>query len=94
VAKLSFDIQSNIGNLTVDGPTLTDAQMQRFLDYIWTAYPQLNADGSPKTKNAANLANSYRAWANGIWQGTVNNVLSFEQQNAAVTASAAVQPIA
>lgn len=90
MAKLSFSIVSNIGNTTVDSPTLTDAQMQRFLDYIWATYPQTNADGSPKAKNAANLAASYNAWAAALWQGTVSNVVSYEQALAAQAASAAV----
>lgn len=46
MANISFSIASAVGNVTRDGPTTSDAQMTRFLDYIWDAYPQLNADCS------------------------------------------------
>lgn len=94
MAKLTFSITSAIGNLSVDSPTLTDPQMQRFLDFIWDAYPQFTADGiTRKTKNNANLAQCYREWAAGLWEGTKANVMSYERTKASVAASAAVTDI-
>lgn len=93
MAKLTFAITSAIGNLSVDSPTLTDVQMTKFLDFIWDAYPQLNPDGSRKTRNNTNLAQAYRDFAGGLWQGTRANVLSYEREKAATTARDAVTPI-
>lgn len=77
MAKLSFSITSAIGTVTFDSPTLTDAQMLKFLDYIWATFPQLNVDGTPKPRTNANLADAYRAWAATIWAGTKDAVLDF-----------------
>lgn len=93
MAKLTFSITSAIGNLAVDSPTLTDAQMTKFLDFIWDAYPQLNPDGSRKTRNNANLAQAFRDFSAALWEGTRANVLSYEREKAAAAARDAVTPI-
>jgi hypothetical protein len=93
MAKLSFSIASAIGNVTVDSPVLTDAQMTRFLDYIWDAYPQLNVDGTAKARTNANLAQAYRDWAGAIWNGTKANVLAADKGKARRAAEAGVAEI-
>lgn len=91
MAKIALALTSAIGNTTHDWPTLSDSQMTRFLDYIWDAYPQFEADGTTrKTRNNANLALAYRAWSTAMWEGAKANVLSYEREKAAKTARDAV----
>ena len=71
--------------------TLSDANMLRFTDWAWVAYPQFEPDGeTPKPKNNANVALSVADYHEGIWKGTKANVLRQERLDAAKAASDAV----
>lgn len=90
MAQLSWSIQTSAGTTTFNGPTISDANMDRFLDWVWDAYPQyVDPDATPKvlkTKNNANLAAAYRDWAQGQWRGLVDQVKRFEDEPAAKSA--------
>ena len=95
MAKLSWTIEAASGTVTEDSPTLSDANMDRFLDWIWYAYPQMDeADPpAPLPRNPANEAQAFRDWANAQWQGTKANVLRWEKTEAAQSASDGVPDI-
>lgn len=93
MAKLSFTLTSAAGNVTYDGPTITDSQMTRFLDFVWDTYPQVNPDGTRKARSTANLAAAYRDWAAGVWAGTKANVRSYDTAKAEQTARAGITEI-
>ena len=64
---------------------------QRYLDWLWYAYPQLEADGeTPKPRTPANEAQAWRDWFNKTITGTWNNVKRWEQREAAQAASDAI----
>lgn len=99
MAKIALALTSAIGNTTHDWPTLSDAQMTRFLDFIWDAYPQTTTTTdpvtgvvtvTPKPRNNANLVLAYRAWSNSLWEGTKANVLNYEREKAAQAARDAI----
>lgn len=94
MAKLTWQITTSVGTVTQDGPDLSDAQMQRFLDWLWYAYPQLDVDGNPLNRTNANQAQAFRDWADTAYQGTKANVLRWEKQEAAQAAAEAVTDIA
>jgi hypothetical protein len=87
MAKLIWSIETVQGNVTKDSPILTDPNMQRFLDWIWYAYPQFLPDGvTPKPRNNANEADAFREWAAFDWQFVKERVLDYERSAAAQAA--------
>lgn len=93
MAKLTFTLTTAAGTVTQDSPKLTDQQMARFTDWLWTAYPQINPDGTTKTKNAANQAQAFRDWSQALWRGTKASVANAERDAAANAARNAVQDV-
>jgi len=94
MANLSWGITANIGDRTWNGPDISDINMDRFLDWIWDAYPQW-VDPDDETqgklpKNNANLAAAYDDFAQAQWRGVKANVLNYEQM---VASAAATDPI-
>ena len=83
MAKITWTVEISSGTVTHDGPTLTDDQMQRFLDWVWATERQLEADGSPKPRTPANIAASVRDWARTQWRGTKTDVRKYEANAAA-----------
>jgi hypothetical protein len=77
-----FNIEFTLGAQTVDhaSQTYSDANGQRFSDYIWASYPQLDVDGNPLPDTPANRAQAFRDWADAIYAGTKANVLRWEDQ--------------
>ncbi|MFA5897879.1 MAG: hypothetical protein WC829_02075 [Hyphomicrobium sp.] len=95
MAKISIALTSAIGNTSHDWPVLSDAQMTRFLDYLWDTYPQYEVDGiTRKARTNANLVLCYQAWSTALWNGTKANVLSYERDKAAQLARAGVADLA
>jgi hypothetical protein len=91
MAKLFFGAEAVTGTVTQDGPTLSDPNMDRFLDWVWYAYPQFQPDGvTPKPKTNANVADAIRDWGLGLWRGTKANVLRWERDEAAQAARDAI----
>lgn len=87
MAKIAVALTSAVGNTSHDWPILSDAQMLRFLDYLWDAYPQYEADGTTrKARTNGNLVLCYQAWSSALWEGTKANVLSYEREKAAQAA--------
>ncbi len=87
MANLFFGVVTNAGTVTHDTPTISTADIDRFADYVWAHYPQLNPDGTPKPKTNANLADAFRNWAEALWSGTQANILRHEKVAAAKAAS-------
>ena len=99
MAKLSWSAVTVDGTVTQDGPTISDAQMDRFLDWVWYAYPQFDLDVEdgetpiPLPRNNANTAKAVRDWADAQWRGTKANVLRHERNEVAEAARDAILDI-
>lgn len=89
--EITFTLGAN--SVTQTSASYSDANGQRFSDWIWAAYPQFDVDGNPLPDTAGNRAQSFRDWADAIFAGTKSNVLRWEQQEAASTAAGNVPPI-
>jgi hypothetical protein len=70
---------------TIDHTKTGSAQTeQRYLDWIWYAYPQFEVDGvTPKPDTPANRAAAWREWATVTLDSTWTNVKRWEQIEAA-----------
>lgn len=87
MANFTWTVVTSNGTISQDGPTISDTNMQRFLDFVWEVYPQYEADGETrKAKTNANLAASVRDWMTAQWNGTKAAVLQFEKAEAAKAA--------
>ena len=91
MAKLTWTIETAAGTVSKDGPVIADEDMDRFLDWIWVAYPQFEIDGvTPKPRNSANDAAAFRDWADFQWAFNKERVLNHEQNAAAQIARDAI----
>ncbi len=86
MAKLSWTVETSAGTVTHDGPTISDAQMQRFLDWVWATERQLEPDGTPKLRNTENVIASLHEWGAAQWKNTKDDVMKFERRAAAQVA--------
>lgn len=90
MANLTFTATATAGTITHTSATYSDATMTRFTDWCWYAYPQLNPDGTPKTKNNANVAAAVRAAFAALVNGLKANVIRHEKSEAAQAAQTGV----
>ena len=87
MAEFTQELVTTAGTVTTTRD-LSNANMLRFTDWVWVAYPQYEVDEvTLKPKTNANLADSVRDYHEAIWQGTKANVLRQERLDAAKTAS-------
>lgn len=93
MAKISWIVETSAGTVTHESPTISNAQMQRFLDWVWSAYPQTEPDDSPSEKTSATVAVAVTEWAQAQWRGTKANILRHERLEAAQAASDAVSDL-
>jgi len=91
MAKLTWTFETPAGTVTRDSPLLdgTDPRTgkkhyERFLDWLWYAFPQLEADGeTPKPRTPANEAKAWQDWAKKEWNRTSVTVRQWERREAA-----------
>ena len=81
---VNFDLSytSDAGTVTQDSKVYSEANGQRFLDWIWVAYPQIDYTDPdnpvPKPRTQANEVQAFRDFADGFYAGTKANVLRYE----------------
>ena len=90
-----FQLSFTLGANTVDqlSASYSDANGQRFSDWLWAAYPQVDVDGNPLPDNNANRAQAFRDFADAMFEGIKQNVLRHEKQAAKAAAEAGVGDI-
>ena len=93
MAKLSWTIESTAGTVKKDGPTISDANVARFVDWLYEHHPPLGTDGKPLPRTAAREAQAFRNWADEQWLRTKKAVLGWERRTAVEAASDAVGDI-
>ena len=93
MANLTWSITNAAGTVTHDSPTISDANMDRFVAWVLYAYPQLDGNGDPLPVTNAVKAAAFRDFADAQWQGVKANVLRWEQSEAAQQAREAVNDI-
>ena len=80
MAHFTLIYTSDGGAVTQDSKVYSEANGQRFIDWIWVAYPQLDVNGDPLPRTQANEVKAYRDFADGFYAGTKANVLRYEDQ--------------
>ena len=80
MAKLTWTIETTAGTVAQDGPTISDANMGRFLDWLNVWFPALDGSGNPLPRTPARDAQSFREWADQEWQDTKDTVLRWEDE--------------
>jgi len=93
MANISISVTTSAGTVTYDSPNLSDAAMDRLINFCLYAYPQEDEDGNPLPVTNAVKAAAIRDWGAGIFNGTKDNVLNFERNEAAQAAREAVAGI-
>jgi hypothetical protein len=91
MAKLSVTFETAAGSITVDSPTLSDANMDRLIAWATYQFPQVDENGDPLPITNAVRAAALRELGESIWRGTKNNVLRHEEAEAVQAARAAVE---
>lgn len=94
MAKISWVVETSLGTVTHDGPEIQQVQMDRFINYVWAAYPQAEPDGTPKTRSTATEIDAVNAWGAAQWRGTKANVMRFEADVAMKVARDSVADLA
>ena len=93
MARLTWTIETTAGTVAQDGPTISDANMDRFLDWLNVLFPQLDVNGNPLPRTPARDAQSFRDWVTvQEWPDTRDTVLRWEDE-IAHQAVAAPEPI-
>ena len=91
MANMVIQFNATAGTVTSNGPELTAGEEQRYLDWVWEAYPQYEADGvTLKAKTNANVANAIRDHHRGLWRGIVAQVVRRDEIVAEAAAKAGV----
>ena len=86
MANLEFSVTTSAGTVTFTSPEYTDAKMQRFLDWAWVQYEQLDENGDPLPDNNANRAAAVQDCFAAVLNGLKGNVLRHEEGAAVQTA--------
>lgn len=90
-ATLEWTVNTSAGSVTYTAPAVSDANMDRFIDFLWGNYaPTDPTTGETLPRTAGNEATAFRAWAAANWNGVKRNVLEYERQNNADVARNAV----
>jgi hypothetical protein len=92
-AGLEWTVNSTSGSVTYTAPTVSDAEMDRFLDYLWDNFAPVDENGDQLVRNNANQATAFRTWAAANWQNTKRTVVDYERQRDADVARDAVTDI-
>ena len=91
MAKMSVAFETAAGSISVDSPTLSDANMDRLIAWATYQFPQLDENDDPLPITNAVKAAALRELGESIWQGTKNNVLRHEENEAVQAARESVE---
>ena len=93
-ANFTWEVSTAAGTVSQDSPTISDAQMDRFLDWAWANFPQYDVTDPDnpvlKTRTNATTADAVREWMGTQWEATKRSVVSYERRQAADTAQSGV----
>jgi hypothetical protein len=78
VATLTIQLDKGGQQVSYTSPTITDANMDRFIDYLWDAFPPLDGNNDPLPRNTANEAAAYQLWAAEQWKRLKSKVKHYE----------------
>ena len=80
MANLRITFVGTAGNVIANGPDLSPAQENLFIDWLWEFYAPVDANGVKLTRNAANEAQAFRNYAAAMWKGTRSNVVRWKHE--------------
>lgn len=90
MANLTWGVTTSAGSVSQDSPTISDANMDRFVNYCWENYTQLDGNGDPLPRTTANEVSAVRDWMRQQWRAVKDEVVTWERKRAAVQARNAV----
>jgi hypothetical protein len=85
-SAVNFDLSytTDAGTITQPSKIYSEINGQRFVDYIWIAYPQIDytdpENPVPKPRTQQNEAQAYRDFADAMFAGVKANVLRQEDK--------------
>jgi hypothetical protein len=80
MANFALSYTADAGTTSHDSKIYSEVNGQRFIDWIWVAYPQLDENGDPLPRTQANEVQAYRDFADGMFAGVKANVLRAEDK--------------
>ena len=92
-ASFELTYTTDAGAITQPSKTYSEANGQRFVDWIWAAFPQLDMNNNPLPRTQQNEVQAYRDFADKFYADTKAAVLSYERQEAAQDAADNVPPL-
>jgi hypothetical protein len=79
MVNFTLSYTTDAGTISQDSKIYSELNGQRFVDWIWVAYPQYEADGETlKPRTQQNEMQAYRDFADGMFAGVKANVLRVE----------------
>ena len=90
MANIEFSLTTSAGTTTYTSPEYSDAKMQRFIDWAWSQYEQLDENGDVLPDNNANRAAAVRDCFAAILGGIKGNVVRHEKAAAEIAARGGV----
>lgn len=96
MAHFTISYTSDAGTTEHDSKTYSEANGDRFIDWLWAAYPQYEVepdeDGNPipLPDTPGNRAKAFREWADTVYADLKAKVVNHEKHHAAQDAANAV----
>ena len=99
MAKITWTIETAAGTVEESGSNVSEANMDRFIEWAWNIFPQFDAVEDPETfqmvptpaaRTPANEARAVRAWAQKEWEYVKSNVITWEFATAEQAAKKAI----
>ena len=92
-AHFELSYTTDAGTITQSSKTYSEVNGQRFVDWIWVAFPQLDMNNIPLPRTQANEVAAYRDFADDFYGEVLQKVLAHERQVAAQDAVDNVPPL-
>ena len=93
MAHFELSYITDAGTITHSSKIYSEANGQRFVDWIWIAFPQLDINNQPLPRTQANEVQAFRDYADDFYGDTKTDVLDSEKQIAAQEAVDNVPPL-
>ena len=93
MAHFTLTYTTDAGVIDQDSKIYSEANGDRFVDWIWAAFPQLDINNNPLPRTQQNEVQAYRDFADQFYADTKTKVLDHEKQVAAQDAVDNVPPL-
>jgi hypothetical protein len=93
MAKLTIQLETLAGTATYTGPEVTEANMDRFVEYLWGRYAPFDdvpPGGFIKPRSPATEIEAFQNWGGRLWITLKDLVKKAERKTAQDAANAAI----